>query len=173
LAPFTPGFQKGPLSWKRKKSISIRLFGWLSKDLIFKHQIKVKFAIVGIWNTIFGYLVFVGLDSLFTLLFFKRYTAYLVASFLANILAITNAYIFHKVVTFRSQVKGKSIFFEFARFSSTYIFTVFLGLVLLPVFVEMLFMDPKIAAAAIIPITLPFNYLGHSRFSFNKRGLPE
>jgi putative flippase GtrA len=99
--------------------------------------------------------------------------AYLVASLLANIPAITNAYIFHKFVTFQSEVKGKSILIEFARFSSTYILTIILGLILLPIFVELLNMNPKIAAALIIPITTLVSYFGHSRFSFNKRGLTE
>jgi len=99
--------------------------------------------------------------------------AYLMASLLANILAITNAYIFHKFVTFQSEVKGKSILIEFARFSSTYIFIIILGLIFLPIFVELLNMDPKIAAAVIIPITTFVSYFGHSRFSFNKRGLTE
>jgi putative flippase GtrA len=143
------------------------LFGLSSSDLIAKHQIKVKFVIVGIWNTIFGYLVFVGLDVLFTSLFAKRYMAYLVALLLSNILAIINAYIFHKYVTFQSEVRGKGILVEFARFFSTYIFTIILGLILLPIFVEVLSMDPKIAAAVIIPITTVISYFGHSRFSFN------
>jgi putative flippase GtrA len=95
--------------------------------------------------------------------------AYLVASLVANILAVTNAYIFHKFVTFQSRVQGKNILIEFVRFSSTYIFTIILGLILLPIFVEVLFMDPKIAAAVIIPITTLVSYFGHSRFSFNDR----
>jgi putative flippase GtrA len=161
------------LSSKRKGSISIRLSGLLSKDAILRQQIKVKFVIVGIWNTLFGYLAFVGLDSLFGWLFSRRYMAYLVASLLANILAITNAYIFHKFVTFQSEIKGKEILSEFARFFSTYIVTIILALILLPLFVEVLSLDPKIAAAMIIPITVFVSYFGHSRFSFNERGLTE
>ncbi len=136
-------------------------------DVTVKHMTKIKFVIVGVWNTIFGYLVFLGLNFLFSNLFLKRYTAYMTAALLSNMLAIINAYIFHKYITFQSAVRGKSIFFEFIRFFSTYIFTIILGLILLPVFVEVFCIDPKISVAIIIPITTLISYFGHSRFSFN------
>jgi len=130
------------------------------------HQKKVRFLLVGLWNTIFGYLVFVGLDYLFNLFFSPRYVAYMSAAVLANIIAILNAYIFHKFVTFRSPLLGLAIIPEFMRFFSMYLFSFFLGLVLLPVFVEIFHLDPKIAGALLIPITMIISYLGHSRFSF-------
>jgi putative flippase GtrA len=136
------------------------------KDSLVKHKIKIKFFIVGIWNTIFGYLVFVGFDFLFALLFSKRYIAYMMAAVIANIIAIINAYIFHKYITFKSSVKGKGIILEFTRFFSMYLFSFFLGLILLPVFVELFHYDPKISAALLIPIATIISYIGHSRFSF-------
>lgn len=151
---------------KRSGSISIRrLPGW-ARDVIKGHEVKIKFLIVGIWNTVFGYAVFVGLDLLFTQFFEKRYAAYMLAAVLSNILAILNAYIFHKFVTFRSPVRGLGIIPEFLRFFSMYLFSFFLGLVLLPVFVELFHLDPKISAGLLIPITTIISYLGHSRFSF-------
>jgi putative flippase GtrA len=137
-------------------------------DLWLNHQKKVRFVLVGVWNTVFGYAVFVGLDFLFTPFFEKRYTAYMLAAVLMNILAILNAYIFHKFVTFRSPLRGLAIITEFMRFFSVYLFSIFLGLVLLPVFVELFHLDPKISAALLIPITTIISYLGHSRFSFRK-----
>jgi putative flippase GtrA len=132
------------------------------------HQKKVRFVLVGVWNTIFGYLVFVGLDYLFNLLFSPRYVAYMSAAVLANIIAIFNAFIFHKFVTFRSSVRGLAIIPELVRFFSMYLFSFFLGLVLLPVFVELFHLDPKLAGASLIPITTIISYLGHSRFSFRQ-----
>ena len=132
------------------------------------HQKKVRFLLVGLWNTIFGYLVFVGLDYLFNLFFSPRYVAYMSAAVLANIIAILNAYIFHKFVTFRSPLRGLAIVPEFVRFFSMYLFSFFLSLVLLPVFVELFHLDPKIAGALLIPITMIISYLGHSRFSFRQ-----
>jgi putative flippase GtrA len=123
-------------------------------DFVVKHHVKLRFLIVGIWNTIFGYLVFIGFDSLFTHLLSKRY-------------AIINAYIFHKYITFRSGIKGIGILFEFFRFSTTYLVTFCLSLILLPFFVEITYMTPKIAAAFVILCCTVISYLGHSKFSFH------
>ena len=139
------------------------------KQLWLTHQTKWRFILVGIWNTIFGYLAFVGLDILFTFLLPKRYMAYMAAALLGNILAILNAFIFHKCITFKSQVRGKAVIVEFTRFFSTYLFTMILGLILLPFFVEVLGIDPKISGALLIPITVIISYFGHSRFSFKRR----
>ncbi len=133
------------------------------------HRTKIKFVLVGIWNTIFGYLLFIGIDTLFTHIFVKRYVAYISAAILANIIAIINAYIFHKYVTFKSPVRGVGIIMEFARFFSSYIFSFILGLILLTVIVEVYHVDPKIAAAFTTIIGVVVSYLSHSRFSFRQR----
>ena len=44
---------------------------------------------VGAWNTIFGYLVFLLLNEAFSLFLSPRYVAYMTASLLGNVLAIT------------------------------------------------------------------------------------
>jgi putative flippase GtrA len=121
---------------------------------------------VGVWNTIFAYLIFVGLDILFAFLFSKRYLAYMLAQVLSNVLGIINAFIFHKYITFKSPVRGKGIVIEFARFFSTCLFSMIMGLILLPFVVEIIGFDPKISRAILIPIIAIINYFGHSRFSF-------
>ena len=88
----------------------------IAHDLWLNHQKKVRFVLVGVWNTIFGYLVFVACDYLFERLFSPRYVAYMSAAVLANIIAILNAYIFHKFVTFRSPLRGLAMIPEFVRF---------------------------------------------------------
>jgi len=138
----------------------------IAHDLWLNHQKKIRFVLVGGWNTIFGYLVFIACDYLFERLFSPRYIAYMSAAVLSNILAIVNAYIFHKHITFQSTVRGKEILIEFARFFSTYLFSIILGLILLPVSVEILGIEPRISAALLIPVTTIISYLGHSRFSF-------
>jgi putative flippase GtrA len=138
----------------------------IAHDLWLNHQKKVRFVLVGVWNTIFGYLVFVACDYLFERLFSTRYVAYMSAAVLSNILAIINAYIFHKHITFQSTVRWKGILIEFARFFSTYLFSMILGLILLPISVEALGIEPRIAAALLIPVSTVISYIGHSRFSF-------
>ena len=132
------------------------------------HQTKVRFVLVGLWNTIFGYLVFVGLDYLFNLFFSPRYVAYMSAAVLSNVIAVTNAYFFHKHLTFKSKTRGRTAFREYLRFYMTYIFTSILSLILLPIFVELLELDPKIAVA-IITLFLTFvSYISHNKFSFRQ-----
>ena len=142
--------------------------GWLKMPEN-SHQVKAKFIIVGIWNTIFGYGVFCLLDTLFAWLFSARAMAYMCAMMLAQPLAVINAYIFHKYITFKSKAKGKAIIAEFFRFSATYVVTFCLSLVLLPALVEIGHIPPKISAALITLICAIISYLGHSRFSFRYR----
>ena len=134
------------------------------------HRVKAKFVLVGIWNTIFGYGVFCLFDTLFAWLLSTRSAVYMSAMVLAQILAVLNAYIGHKYITFKSKAKGKAIITEFFRFSATYIVTFCLSLVLLPAFVEIGHIHPKIAAAIIILICTVISYVGHSRFSFRVSG---
>ena len=136
------------------------------EHLLINHETKWRFLAVGVWNAIFAYLVFVGLDILFACLFSKRYLAYMLAQLVSNVLGIVNAFIFHKYITFESRVRGKGILAEFARFFSTCLFSMMIGLMLLPFFVEIIGLDPKISRAILIPIIAIINYFGHSRFSF-------
>ena len=139
------------------------------KHFWLKHQVKWRFLLVGIWNTIFGYLAYIGFDYLFTFVFQKRYVAYMTAAVLSNIISTISAFIFHKYITFKSKVRGKAVIIEFFKFCSTYAIAYILGLALLPFFVEVFKIDPKIAGALLIPVVAVISYFGHSRFSFIKR----
>lgn len=131
-------------------------------------HVKTKFVIVGIWNTVFGYGIFCLLDTHFTWLFSTRAAAYMSAMVLSLILSVTSAYICHKYITFKSKAKGREIIGEYLRFFTTYFFTICLNLILLPVFVEIVHIHPKIAAAVTTLLCTVASYLGHSRFSFRK-----
>ena len=141
----------------------------LLNKLLFKDEVRVKFILVGIWNTIFGYLVFFVLDMIFENMFNKRYISYMSAMIFGQIIATINAFIFHKYVTFKSEVSGNGIILEFSRFCLTYVLTFFLSIIMLPFFVEMMLIHPRIAAAIIILICTVISIVGHSRFSFSKR----
>jgi len=133
-----------------------------------KHQVKVRFVLVGIWNSIFGYGIFCLFDTLFAWLLSSRSAAYMCAMVMAQFLGVINAYISHKYITFKSEVKGKAIIFEFLRFSTAYVTTFSLSLILLPTLVEIGHIHPKIAAAIIILICTGISYFAHSMFSFRK-----
>ncbi|MDD5169559.1 MAG: GtrA family protein [Syntrophales bacterium] len=141
----------------------------MRKPLWRQHQTKIRFLIVGVWNTIFGYGAFIILNEVFNLFLSPRYMAYMAANVFGSVLGITNAFFFHKHFTFKSRENGWDALREYFRFAGTYLFSFLIGLILLPVFVELLGMTPPVAAAALLLICTVFSYLGHSRFSFRSR----
>ena len=130
---------------------------------------SVRFIIVGIWNTFFGYAAFVLLETLFSHILDPPYVAYMSAMVLGQIIAILNAYVFHKFVTFRSKVRGWAMASELLRFSMTYAATFFLSLALLPFLVEIVHIAPKISGLIITLLCTGISYIGHSTFSFRSK----
>jgi putative flippase GtrA len=128
------------------------------KNLFKKHQRKINYLLVGGWNTIFGYLVFVALYFLF-----HRQLHYMVIFIVSNIISITNAYIGFKFVVFKT--KGNYLR-EYLRFYIVYGTTIALNLVLLPVLVEIFHISPVIAPAGLVFISALFSYIGNKKFSF-------
>lgn len=118
----------------------------------------VRFLITGGWNTVFGLLVY-------TLLYegLKPWVHYLVLLVPANILAITNAYICHKVFVFKTR---GNIWREYLRFYVVYGGTAILGFVLMFLLVDGLKISPLIAQFLCVPIAIAVSYVSHRDFSF-------
>jgi putative flippase GtrA len=94
----------------------------------------IKFALVGVLNTIVGYGIY------YLLLYFKfHYLAALLISFLFGVL---NSYFWNKYWVFLSSHHFNK---ELPRFVIVYVVTLVINASLLPVFVELLKMDPRIA----------------------------
>jgi len=138
--------------------------GWLSG----KFGRQARFILVGAWNTLFGYGVFLGFNAIFSRVFQNRAAAYMPAIVLSNIFSIVNAFIFHKHITFRSKTSGKAMILEFFRFSCTYLVSFALSLILMPVLVEIFKLKPAVAAIAIILVITIISYVAHANFSFKK-----
>ncbi len=134
--------------------------------------VKIRFLLVGAWNTLFGYGIFWLLDDLFSERASSRRAAYMSAMILSNIIAVLNSFICHKAFTFRSKVRGGAMFLELVRFSATYVLTFILSLFLLPLFVEVGGFSPKGGGAMVLLSCTVVSYLGHSRFSFRKAQTP-
>ena len=94
----------------------------------------IKFALIGVLNTLVGY----GIYSLLLCLKF-HYLAALLISFL---FAVLNSYFWNKYWVFSSSHHFKK---ELPRFVIVYVATLAINIVFLPVFVELLKMDPRIA----------------------------
>ena len=125
-----------------------------------KHQQKINYLLVGGWNTVFGYCAFL---SLYYLL--NQYIHYVFLLMLSNILSVTNAYIGYKIFVFKT--KGNYLR-EYVRFYMVYGVALILNLILLPLAVELLRVDPPSAQGVILWFTVVISYLGHKHFSFKK-----
>jgi len=123
---------------------------------------------VGVWNTFFGYGVFFVMDTVLAALFPSRRLAYMSAIVASNIIAVLNAYILHRRITFRSASKGRLKLMEFFRFCATYAFTMGLSIGLMPVFVELLRFSPKSAGLLVTLLCALLSYFSHARFSFKE-----
>lgn len=118
----------------------------------------VRFGLTGVWNTLFGILVY-------TLLYegLKNRVNYLVLLVPANILAITNAFICHKLFVFRTR---GNVLREYFRFYVVYGGTALLGFALMFVLVDGFGFNPVIAQVLCVPIAVSLSYFSHRGYSF-------
>lgn len=127
---------------------------------------KVRFLLIGAWNTAFGYIVFWALYGVFAKVFRVQYFAYTTAQVVGWVIAVANAYVLHRRVTFRSGTRGRAAVLEFLRFMQTYVAMFVVGLVLLPLLVEVVGLGPRVAALVATAITVVMSYIGHRFITF-------
>ena len=121
---------------------------------------RLRFLAVGVWNTVFGYVCFAVL-----FLTLGRKLHYLWIQLLAHFLSVSNAFLWHRHVTFRS---SSHWFPEYLRFNVSYLGALVFGLVALPVLVTGLGWNPLLAAAAVMGAAVFLSYALHRRFSFRR-----
>ncbi len=136
-------------AWQRRA-----LEGWRASD-------KLRFLVVGTYNTLFGW----GVFALLHLAFADR-VHYLWLLVVAHFAAVTNAFVAHREVTF--QATG-SLFSQFLRFNLSYLGALGLGLVALPLGVRMFDAHPLVISGALTLLTVGVSYLLHRHFSFARR----
>lgn len=127
------------------------------KKLLIRHEQKLRYLIIGGWNTVFGYAVFAALN------WGLASVHYLVILTVSYIISITNAYVGYKLFVFRT--KG-NILKEYLRFYVVYGASFGFNVVALPVLVEGFTMNVYAAQALIIVITIAGSYLLHKHYSF-------
>ena len=130
----------------------------------------LRYLVVGVWNTLFGYLCFAGLTAL---LASRIPESYLAASLLSNFLNISVSFLGYKWFVFRT--RGNYLR-EWLRCLGVYSFSIFFSLLALPVVVVLLrrhtafaTQAPYIAGAIIIGLGVFFSFFGHKHFSFSTR----
>ena len=122
------------------------------------HEEKVRYLIVGGWNTVFGFMAFVGLYYFLGEIF--HYISILTISYVAS---ISNAYVFYKIFVFKT--KGNYLK-EYLRFYLVYGLVYAMNILLLPLFVEILKINIIIAQGIILFFTVVISYTGHKYYSF-------
>ena len=134
----------------------------------------VRYILVGGFNTVFGYVVFALLNWLTRGL--GAYN-YLYAAVLANLIAITVAFLGYKWFVFRT--RGNYLV-EYIRCFGVYGSSALIGLAGLSILVPILRRNlhhpeqaPYLAAALLTVVTMVFSFFGHKNISFRGRGVGE
>lgn len=130
------------------------------KDIYRKHGQKIAYLLVGGWNTLFGYAIFVLLYSLLHQML--HYTLILVISY---IFCITNAFMSYKFIVFKT--KG-NLLREYLRFYIVYGASFIVNIALMLIIVEFLKIRPIPAQSVILFFMTIVSYLGHKHYSFGK-----
>lgn len=131
------------------------------KELITKHSARLRYLIVGGWNTIFGYALFVALHWLL-----GTRVHYLLILLIVQIISILNAYVAYKHFVFKTR---GNVMVEFVRFNVIYVALFVFNMIALPFFVEVLKLSTTVSQGIIVSIAAGLGYLGHKTISFAKR----
>jgi putative flippase GtrA len=121
---------------------------------------NIRFLVVGAFNTIFGFLIFVIVQY-----FLGSQITEVGSLVTSHVIASTLAFILHRRVTFRFQ---GSLITNYMRFQAVFVLPVGINLVILPIFVRAFEMDPYFSQGFISLVTVTLSYFGHKYFSFRK-----
>lgn len=120
----------------------------------------LRFFVVGVWNFVFGYVAFAGLYWMFS----GAWPDWLIIS-VTNVIGITNAFVFHRWVTYRSTGVWWR---EYLRFYVVYGVQALMNVVLIYVFVTRCRLNGY-AVQFVVSAGLTFlSYWLHKRYSFRK-----
>lgn len=134
-----------------------RAFG-LPVRFYFRRREQLLYLVVGGWNTVFGY----GVWALLQLVLGDR-LHYLVIVVMAWPMAVLNAYLGYRYLVFRSR---GSILRELPRFSLVYVTSLIVGLVALPILLNVLPLSIYVVQALLTVIVVIASYVSHKYFSF-------
>jgi putative flippase GtrA len=121
---------------------------------------KLRFLVVGIYNTLFGYGVFVILY-----MGLHKWLHYLVVLVISHILAVSNAFLGHRRLTFR--VEG-NLLVDFLRFNLSYMGVLAFSIGFLPFLVRRFEMSPLVGGAITTLLATIGSFFLHKRVSFRR-----
>lgn len=123
---------------------------------------QIRFILVGVFNTGFGFALFVALELMLT--GDRSYFISLCASYAISTLT---AFVLHRHFTYRKSGTGNMLV-DFVRFEGVYLVSLGVNAVVLPLLVEGAHIPPIPAQAIAVCITTAISYFGHKFFSFRR-----
>src|SRR5665647_2590148 len=126
---------------------------------VLDHQM-LRFAMVGVVNSVFAFGVFTGLQ-----LTIGTHVHYLVILLIAHVVSVLEAYVLQRWLVFR--VSGRW-WRDLARFWSVYLVALAINLVALPLLVEIAHVPVLPAQALVLLGTALGTYVAHRGFTFRR-----
>ncbi|MGF7049232.1 putative flippase GtrA [Paenibacillus sp. DS2015] len=117
---------------------------------------SIKFIIVGVLNTIVGFLVYAGY------IHFIR-NNYLEALICSHVIGVAHSYLWNNRWTFQQRKYNAR---SAVKFVSIYVVTFFVNLFLLAILVDTIELDKLIAQAIALFLTTLVSFFGHKYWSF-------
>ncbi len=128
------------------------------KQFLTRHDQKIRYLIVGGWNTLFGYGVFAALYF-----WLGNSMSYLWILSISFVLSVANSYLGYKIFVFKT--KG-NIVRESLRVYLVYGVSFIFNLMMLPFLVEIIHLNMYMAQAFVTIVTIAGSYVLHKKFSF-------
>jgi len=138
----------------------MNFFNFILSKNFYSNQ-KIKYLLVGFYNTIFGYFVFISLFYNFSLT--VNYSLLLAIS---HIVSVTNNFFLYRAIVFK--VKEK-ILRNYLRFQLVYFYIYIINLILLVFLVNTMNWNIYLSQGLIIIITTILSYFLNKNYSFSKK----
>ncbi|MCA1826003.1 MAG: GtrA family protein [Myxococcales bacterium] len=126
---------------------------------------KIRFLLVGAWNTLFGIAVFTALWHLTRSIELH----WIWVAIIANVIAITGAYVAYKLFVFRTP---GNVVREYLRFCASYAFLVGVQFAGLAFCVSILHVQPVLANILVVCGSVVVSWLLHNHFTFKRKTEP-
>lgn len=126
---------------------------------------RVRFVVVGTFNTGFGFALFVAFEWMLT----GRWS-YLASLCGSYFIATISAFVLHRHFTYRKTGTGR-VMVDLLRFQGVYAVALAVNATALPLLVELFHLHPIAAQAIVVSVTTLISYFGHKFFSFRRSGI--
>lgn len=123
---------------------------------------KVRFVLVGGFNTVLGYVTF---SALTLRVFHDVRFGYLLSLVVSYAIGISVAFVLYRRLVF--VVQGQVVR-DFARFVSVYALSIGINAAVLPILVEVVGVPPVVGQGAVVLVTTLLSFVGHRSFSFRR-----